>query len=149
MFAINVDPIKRKEALHKIEQDRIKFEEEYKVKVLNSYKNDVMRLINELRVEYEIEIKDAYERGDSFCEVLFKDDKLSPRVKTIKYINDHELFDKVFPSFISKIGDYVSSFVDYGYVAEQIMDNGGISYHTARIKADDYCSGVTFYFKEL
>lgn len=149
MFAINVDPNKRKEALHKIEQDRIKFEEEYKLKVLNSYKNDVIRLINELKIGYDIKIKDAYERGDSFCEVLFEDDNLLPRIDKIEAINNHELFEKVFPPFISKISDYVSSFVDYGYVAEQLMDKGGMSHHTARIRADDYCSGITFYFKEL
>ncbi|MGL5188540.1 MAG: hypothetical protein ACRC7S_02640, partial [Cetobacterium sp.] len=122
MFDINVDTVKRKEALDKIEQDRIKSQEEYKLKVLNSYKRDVDELINELEIGYDIKIKGAYERGDSFCDVLFKDDNLLPRIDRIKAISNHELFDKVFPHFISKISDYVSSFVDYGYVAEQLMD---------------------------
>ncbi|MGL5752106.1 MAG: hypothetical protein ACRCXT_16355, partial [Paraclostridium sp.] len=85
---------------------------------------------------------------DSFCDVLFKDNNLLPRIDRIKAISNHELFEQVFPHFISKISDYVSSFVDYGCVAEQLMNKVGMSYNTARIKADDYCSGITFYFKE-
>ncbi|MGL5749745.1 MAG: hypothetical protein ACRCXT_04410 [Paraclostridium sp.] len=149
MFNINVDPNKRKEALDKIEQDRIKFEEEYKLRVLNSYKRDVDKLINELEIGYDIKIKDAYERGDSFCEVLFEDDNLLPRIDKIEAINNHELFDKVFPPFISKISDYVSSFICYDRLTTRIMERYDTPSRIARIKADDYCSGITFYFKEL
>ncbi|MGL5750807.1 MAG: hypothetical protein ACRCXT_09795 [Paraclostridium sp.] len=149
MLDIKVDSIKRKEALDKIEQDRIKFEEECKLRVLNSYKEDVDSLINELRIGYEDMTKKAYECGDNHCNILFKDTYLLSRINKIKYINDHKLFKEVFPPFISSIGGYTPLDIDYDSVANYIMKENNIPYNSAKRQAYDCCSGVTLYFKEL